>query len=107
MLNASMGISLRRVASASESSVMRWQRPKHRARGTQIRCIEALREPVVHRGEELPRFVLPILPCPQAGKADGNPQFPRQGILLTGRLDRLGEAAFGRRNGLMAWAVKQ
>jgi hypothetical protein len=98
---------LRRVASVPESGVMRWQRFKHRARRTQIRCLEALRESAVHGREKLSRIVLPILPNPQAGKAESNPQFPRQGIMLPGHLERLGEAAFGRRDGLIACSTEQ
>jgi transposase len=80
------------------------QRLKHRACATQIRCREALCKPLVHRCEELSRIIPPILPDSEAGKAEGSPQFPRQGTLLPGHLERIGEAEFSRRDGLIASA---
>ena len=32
--------------------------------GAQVRCLEALREPIVYRGENLPRMIMPVLPYP-------------------------------------------
>jgi hypothetical protein len=37
---------------------------KYRPRGAQVRCLEALREPIVYRRENLPRIIMPILPYP-------------------------------------------
>jgi hypothetical protein len=45
--------------------------------GAQVRGLEALREPIVHRRENLSCVGLPILPHPQASKAECGAQFPR------------------------------
>src|SRR6202008_4409519 len=37
---------------------------KYRPRAAQVRCLEALREPIVYRRENLPRIIMPILPHP-------------------------------------------
>ncbi len=51
-------------------------------------------------GQHAPRIVPSILSDPQPGKARGSPQFPHQGALPTGDIERLTKAAFRRLNGL-------
>jgi hypothetical protein len=100
-----------RFATSTSSLSSRIQRDKMAAieasSSRNANPVETLCESVVHRREELSRIVLPILPDSRAGKAEGNPQFPRAGILLPGHLDRVGEAAFGRRDGLFICSVEQ
>src|SRR5277367_1859714 len=75
------------------------QRIEHSLRGAQIRSRETLREAVVYGCHNLSRVVALILRCSQAGTAQGAPQFPKEGALFPGYVDRTDEAVLGRRNG--------
>jgi multidrug resistance efflux pump len=37
---------------------------EYRSRAAQVRCLEALREPITYRRENSPRIIMPILPYP-------------------------------------------
>ncbi len=60
----------------------------------QVRRVKAFGEPVVDRGEQLPRlFALPLA-LPQQGQAGGGAQFPGFGSLLLRRRDGLLKIGF-------------
>src|SRR5882757_11341774 len=58
------------------------------------------REPVVNRLEQRARLLVPALAMPEAGKTDGDAQFPQATVLAPRHGQRLAKAVFGlRRSG--------
>jgi hypothetical protein len=68
---------------------------QQRLRRFQVRRIEALVEPAMHRREELARFGVPPLVTPEPGEARGGAQLPMRRLLAAGDRDRLAKMRFG------------
>jgi hypothetical protein len=78
------------IAKVSRKSI------KQRLGFPQIRCIEALNEPVVGGREEFAGIGAPALLGPQSGKARRGAEFPKLCTLLAGDTQSIDEASFGR-----------
>jgi hypothetical protein len=73
----------------------------------QIECLEALREPAIHRGEQVVGLDAIALIAPKPGEAHGCAQLPGFRALRLGNIESLAEAGLGSGSAIRSTVLEQ